>query len=628
MDHAILEHKLIVPAHLVPLNALEAFKVTLKNADDEQVDYAFYDIDYANNLYYFDRGDLGLVQQIFGHLKIEDRRSRPRMSSSSVVTESGIGLTFTGSMRDNQKHVADFLTDGFGYGQLKAHPRFGKTVVMTNVTCRLGLKTLFLSHQIDLANQAYERFIQFTNVMDIEYEMGRKVVGVVEDWDDLLELDVAIMPYQKFVSGKNADKWIQKLKNQFGLIFIDECFEYTTVVTLADGSQEYIGKIVGRLSKGDSVHVKSYNPIANVWENQKVTGCSRKRATTEWIRVGLGGSCGILCSPNHGWYLEGYRKTKAEDLKIGDRVMVMPNTMGRASLYSSEIVTSLSRKPVKSKRPMMYNLEVDNNHNYLVGKARFLVSNCHRIKAERYSQVIGSFNSAYRYGVSGTTELKNEVHLLNNNIIGPVVVEGHGDQLPCTVITYNTNVNVPLRPSKMFFTMMQNYFSSHEARNQLMLAVVHEYLKAGHTIIAVTDRTGHCDWFTQEIKKLGFTAESYHAKRFNTKDQREEMLNRVRSGKTQAMIAMRSMVLGLDIPRATAFFNLFPTANGPNYFQEFSRVRTPWTCEVTGYVKEQGYVIDFRDNHHILKACYKTRRKEYVKNNFKIFDDLSDEERR
>ena len=472
MEKAFLEHKLIVPAHLVPLNALDAFKVTLKNQDDEQVDYTFYDIDYDNNLYYFERGDLGRIYQVFSHLQIEDRRSRPRMKSSSTVTEQGVGLTFTGTLRDNQKDVADFLVNGLGYGQLKAHPRFGKTVVMVNTVCRLGLKTLMLSHQIDLAKQAYERFIQYSNVLDLEYQLGHKVVGVVEEWEDLFELDVAIMPYQKFVSGKNADKWIKKLRNEFGLVLIDEV---------------------------------------------------------------------------------------------------------------------------------------------------------HRVKAERYSQVVGSFNSAYRYGVSGTTELKKDVHLLNNNIIGPVVVEGHGDQLPCTVITYNTGINIPIRPGKMFFTLMQSYIQNHDARNQMMLAVIQQYLQAGHTVIAVCDRTGMCDGFAKAIEKMGFSAEAYHAKRFKTKDQREEMLNRVRSGKTQAMIAMRSMVLGLDIPRATAFFNLMPTANAPNYFQEFSRVRTPWTHEESGWTKETGYIVDFRDSHHILKACYKTRRKEYERNGFAIFDDLSDE---
>jgi len=140
MEKAFLEHKLIVPAHLVPLNALDAFKVTLKNQDDEQVDYTFYDIDYDNNLYYFERGDLGRIYQVFSHLQIEDRRSRPRMKSSSTVTEQGVGLTFTGTLRDNQKDVADFLVNGLGYGQLKAHPRFGKTVVMVNYRLQTRLK--------------------------------------------------------------------------------------------------------------------------------------------------------------------------------------------------------------------------------------------------------------------------------------------------------------------------------------------------------------------------------------------------------------------------------------------------------------------------------------------------------
>lgn len=824
MDYAILEHKLIVPAHLVPLNALDAFTVTLKNDDGEPVDHAFYHIDYVNNLYYFERGNLGLIYQIFGHLEIKDNRSVPRMESSDIVTPQGVGLQFTASLRENQKDVADFLVTSSGYGQLNAHPRFGKTVVMTNVTCRLGVKTLFLSHQIDLAQQAYEKFLTFTNMNELEEAAGKKVVGLVDKWKDLKDLDVAIMPYQKFISGKNHDKWLRELRNQFGLIFVDECFEYTTKVTLHNGQKIYIGRLVSEFLKGINFHVMSFNNENKSWESKRVTGYSKKKANDDWynIQVGLNN---ILCSGNHGWYLENYVKVEAKDLKEGDKVITIPQNSGRVSYsgllgdwqkqliyggiigdnciqatknrarikivhgrkqekyyeykesilsniirsdsknytqgyskvgtlsnntlstkeileiknewdsnprkilnkmddrawafafmdngscsqstarlhinslnselatiisnhlneeynintqvkdykgstitfgvndyrpffekiakyfhpsmlyklefvpeetvlgycdnlsFSLEEVKSITRNKVKSKSPNMYNIEVEDNHNYLVGSG-YLVSNCHRLKAEGYSHVVSSLNSAWKYGVSGTTELKKDVHLLNDNIIGPVVMEGHGDQLPCTVVTYNTGINVPLRPGKMFFTMMHNYLANHDGGNKMKLSVMAEYLKAGHTIIAVTDRTKHCDWFTQELKNLGYTAESYHAKTFTgstkrKKEKREEMLNRIRSGETRGMIAMRSMVLGLDVPRATAFFNLLPTAHPQNYFQEFSRVRTPW--EENGFKKEMGYIIDFRDNHHILKACYKTRRKEYERNGFHIYDDLSDE---
>lgn len=829
MENARLEHKLIVPAHLVPLNALQNFTVSLKNDEGEMVDYAYYYIDYAQNLYYFDRGDLGQIYKTFPYLTIEDRRSAPLMNSSNIVTNKGLGLTFTGKLRENQQPVADALINGLGYGQLKAHPRFGKTVVMVNVVCRLGLKTLMLSHQIDLAKQAYDKFLQYTNVAELEAVAGRKIVGIVDKWEDMLKFDVCIMPYQKFVSGKDKEVWLDKLRNQFGLIFIDECFEYSTKVTLANGSQENIGKLVSRLLNGDNIHVMSYNDETKIWEPKRVSGYSKKRATNEWVRVGLGGSSGVLCSPNHGWYLEGYKKTRADELKIGDRVMVLPNNDGRISYpralgewqkqliyggvlgdfhlqstknrarvkvvqgkkqeeyykykekilgdylradtkeylqgyskvgtcsnnslssveildiqnvweqqpemfiklmddrawaflfmdngsysnssarlhinrldekdasivvkvlnerfnintvlkdykgctitfsvadydifcervgkyfhpsmkyklrkdfifeegyddsqnHSLETVTSLSKKPIKDKSPMMYNIQVDDNHNYLVGSAKFLVSNCHKVKADTYAHTVSSFNSKFRYGVSGTTELKNNMHLLGLHVLGPVVVEGHGDQLPFSVTTYNTGVAVAIRPGKMFFTMALSYLAGHDGRNQFMLSVIKPWLEAGHTIIATSERTGHCDWFADQIKKLGFTAEAYHAKRFKTKNQREEMLERVRNGKTQAMIAMRSMVLGLDIPRATGFFNLLPTAHPQNYFQEFSRVRTPYEVNDeqgnVQFIKSQGWVIDFRDNHHILKACYRVRRRVYQEENAtEINDDLSDEQR-
>ena len=830
MENARLEHKLIVPAHQVPLNALDHFKITLKNEEGEFVDYAYYYLDYQQNLYYFDRGDLGLIYRVFPHLKIEDRRSSPMMNCSSTVTNQGLGLTFTGQLRANQQPVADFLINGLGNGQLKAHPRFGKTVVMTYVTCKLGLKTLFLSHEISLAKQALEKFEIYTNCLELEKTLGRKVVGIVEKWEDMLELDVCIMPYQKFVSGKNSKEWLLRLRNQFGLVFVDECFHYNTMVTLADETQIMIGKLVSMLLKGHIFFVKSYNHEKQLWEPKRVSGYSKSKATEDWCRIGLGGSSGILCSSNHGWYLEGYKKIRADELKVGDTVMTFPDISGRivypnvlgewqkqlifggllgdlclkettnrarigivhgkkqteyynyktyilsnlirandknyisgyskvgtlsnTSLssidirnilddwnenkltilnqmddrawafsfmdngsysnsdarlhlnrftladaqticdsfneryetsakikdskgctmyisasdyrkfcektakyfhpslryklscntedefvsgvadfksYSLEIVTSITRKPVKAKSPMKYNIQVDDNHNYLVGSAKFLVSNCHKTKADTYAFTISSFNSKYRHGVSGTTELKKNMHLLSHHVLGPVVVEGHGDQLPFSVTTYNTNIPVPIRPGKMFFTMALTYLANHEERNKFVLSIIEMWLKAGHTVIATSDRTAQCDWFAAQVRNLGYTSESYHAKKFKNHDQRELLLQRVRDGKTQAMFAMRSMVLGLDIPRATAFFNILPTAHPENYYQEFCRVRTPYKqIDENGVVvaeKLHSWVIDFRDNNFILKACYKTRRRKYFEESAAdVQDDLSDEQ--
>lgn len=618
LNQPILGHKLIVPLHMVPLNAYDHFKVVLKNEDDEPVDYVFYVIDYENGVVHFDRGDLSLIYKLFGHLPIQDQRSNPMMNSAQVQTSQGLGLTFTKTLKSNQEPVVNFLVNGDGYGQLKAHPRFGKTVVMTAVSCALKRKTLFLSHQIDLANQVYDKFLNMTNMSELEEKVGRKVVGIVDKWQDLLDLDVAIMPYQKFVSGKGAAEWLLRLRNQFGVLWVDECFEYSTPVTLSNGLTMPIGQLVQEVRSGITHYVRSFNPETSSWEDKMVSGFHESPNLERWLRVQIGDSDFVTCTPNHGWYLDGYRKVRAEELKVGDSVIVYPGPWEHHGPYRLEPVTGITEVPVDPSNPMRYNIRVEDHHNYLVGACPALVSNCHKTKADRYSGVISSFNARYRHGVSGTTELKNNKHLLNTPILGPVVVEGHGDQIPATVYVYETKKTVPLRPGKMFFTMMENLFAQDEGRNRFMLDVVLPWLRQGHSVILVSSRVRQIEWFTEQIKKEGFTAGEYHSKAFKNDTQREDYLEKVRSGEIQAMVAMRSMVLGLDVPRLTAFFNLMPTSHPQNYFQEICRVRTPY--EIGHYKKEMGYIIDFRDNNHILEGCYKTRRRVYAENGFTIYD--------
>lgn len=483
MDNkAILESYLVVPSHLVPMDIFDKFRVTLKDRDGEEYDIEFFKYDHHTDTYKFERGNLALLRQLFSHVPIEDRRTIASMSCNDVITPQGRGLTLTavlrpgfhdlltGEFKNGQKEVADLIVNGDGYGQIKAPPRFGKTITMIGITARLQQKTLFLSHQIDLAEQAYKSFLKFTNIVDLEFETGKQIIGIVNQWDDLDKYDVAIMPYQKFVSGKNADEMLNKYKNRFGVVFVDES---------------------------------------------------------------------------------------------------------------------------------------------------------HKAKADRYSSIISSFNARYRIGVSGTTEVKGDYHLINDFTLGPVVVEGHAEQIPCTVYVVHTDVFVPYKVNKMFFTNACTYLARNIDRNRIQLDMMTAWAQAGHYIIACSDRVKHIEELTRELNNRGIRAESFHAKKFPKtkigKKNREDCLNRARSGETQVLICMRSMVLGLDIPRYTTFFNLQPTSHPQNYYQEFCRVRTPF--EEGDYIKTMAYIVDFVDKHHFLEGCYKTRKKEYEKNNFVINDD-------
>lgn len=791
----------------MPLNAINEFRCTIKGKQDEEdINVEFFRYDATRDVYLFARGNLPLIDRHFGHCTIEDHRAAVPMAEDVCKL-----LKFSGKLRPGQLAVATQAIAAGGYGQIEAPPRFGKTITLVHMACELKLKTLFLSHQIDLSKQMLGSFYNFTNLIDVEYELGRPVVGIVDKWEDLDKFDIAIMTYQKFVTGTDAELMLEAYKNHFGAVFVDECFDGRTPVLLADGTFKEIRKIAMEVESGEDVKIKSYNPDTKTWEPKRVLRAFKSRATEDWFRVELGKQSKVFCTGSHNWFLDGYVKKQSSDLKIGDVVITHPvdgsfakprklgdwqkqlllggffgdfgfmkttnrarvrivhgvkqkeyfdykcrilksiikeepkfNIIGFSKLgtwststlssveikwmmmswekdpenfieqlddrawaflfmdngshtgwgarlhinrspldkaallslafnkrysattyiadykgstlvvntvdygnfckrvgkyfhpslryklqvpsehfiegvddaqnYAVEEVTKISRWPVcKKSSPFRYDLEVEDNHNYLVGSG-YLVSNCHRASAPRYSAVVGAFNPRYRLGVTGTVERKDQMHLINQYIIGPVVATGLSDQVPCQAHIVHTNIKIPIRGqnNKMFFVQALSYLATNEARNDMLTQYIYQYAAVGHFIMAISDRTSQIKTITAQLKKLGIKAEEYHSSAFKNKTAREDCLNRIRSGSTQVIVAMRSMTLGLDIPRLTALFNLLPSSNQPNYYQETSRVRTNFPG------KEMAHVIDFVDDHYIMEACAKSRMKVYHKHSMEV----------
>ena len=452
MDHPILLDKLYVPTHLVPLNALSDFMATVRDVDGEENNLTFFEHDYANGITKFARGDLNLIYKHFGHLEIDDQRSAPQLT---------IPLNFTGTLRHSQQTVVDSVLRSDGFGMISAPPRFGKTVVMTYLTCQLGLKTLFLSHQIDLSKQALKTFWKMTNVLDIEFDANKQLIGIVEKWGDIERYEICFMPYQKFIKNEKSWEKLKEIRDRFGLVFIDEV---------------------------------------------------------------------------------------------------------------------------------------------------------HRSNAPQYSKVVSGFNSKWRLGVSATVKIKSGMDIVSQYTLGPIIAKGVTDQIPCQVRVVKTGIIIPYRCTniKQFFLSMLDFLNNHKVRNDFIIEYIAAYARSGHSCIAMAERTKMLDYIAAGLRQKGIAAQAFHSQVIKTKKIREEILQKVRSGDIQVLVANRSMTLGLDIPRLTTFFNLTPSSNRPNYYQDLSRIRTPFEN------KTLGYIIDFLDWHPICKNCLSTRMKVYKENNFEV----------
>jgi recombination protein RecA len=114
--------------------------------------------------------------------------------------------------------------------------------------------------------------------------------------------------------------FINQLREKIGVMF--GCFSYDTRVTLADGSQEKIGKIVNQKLP---VEVLSYDPASDAIVPRKIVNWFDNGRTETFLsfqvaKPGGNGRAQFACTPNHQVMTPGGWR-EAQELAVGDRVL-------------------------------------------------------------------------------------------------------------------------------------------------------------------------------------------------------------------------------------------------------------------------------------------------------------------
>jgi recombination protein RecA len=174
--------------------------------------------------------------------------------------------------------------------------------------------TLIRSGAIDVV--VIDSVAALTPRAEIEGEMGDSHVG--------LQARLMSQALRKLTGNLNKTGticiFINQLREKIGVMF--GCMSYSTRVTLADGTQEKIGKIVNQQLP---VEVLSYDPEVGAVVPKRVVNWFDNGVTEEFWRftVARGGGNGraqFSCTPNHqirtpgGW-------REAQELTVGDRVL-------------------------------------------------------------------------------------------------------------------------------------------------------------------------------------------------------------------------------------------------------------------------------------------------------------------
>lgn len=220
-----------------------------------------------------------------------------------------------------------------------------------------------------------------------------------------------------------------------------------------------------------------------------------------------------------------------------------------------------------------------------------VVDEAHRASSAIFSKVVNTFNPEIRLGLTATPERKDEMHIIHDHAIGPVVITAQVKSLRCRINWLRTGYKIP---SFENWVTMVNRLTQAPDRNDLIVKTIIKDVKRGHSVIAVSCRVNHVKEMAKAINNKGITARPL----FGKSPDRKEILEDARSGKLKVVIAMRQIVsVGIDCPRWSSYHCLVPMANAPNFYQEMSRIRTPLEGKLTPIINY------YMDTHEAMYAC-------------------------
>ena len=149
-------------------------------------------------------GDTKKLFDILPELSIDNRSISTPFSKPIKLT----GLELRDYQEDALQEVLDYFDDGEATFNLSGAPGSGKSVMLSAILVKMGIKTLIIAHLSMLTSQLKEEIEQFTDA---------KVTVLDKDNTELGDINIAT---SQFIANR-PELWY-KIKREIGLIAVDE----------------------------------------------------------------------------------------------------------------------------------------------------------------------------------------------------------------------------------------------------------------------------------------------------------------------------------------------------------------------------------------------------------------------
>jgi superfamily II DNA or RNA helicase len=232
------------------------------------------------------------------------------------------------------------------------------------------------------------------------------------------------------------------------------------------------------------------------------------------------------------------------------------------------------------KDGFVYNIEVEDNHNYFVHD--ILVHNCHRILGDMWVQAVSALRPRFHIGMSATP-YRRQRHMTKAIfcLLGPMLHKVDNQHLIDTGAVLNPRIirrNTRFRTSdtNMNYTQIVGHLVRDEARNtQIANDIIEEYKRYKEPIMVVSDRVTHCEALKylidgfRGIKPLVLNGRL-------PKNYRERAVQEMKQGHYNVLIATVSLLgEGFDAPDLNSIFLTTPIKFQGRTLQTIGRILRP-----------------------------------------------------
>lgn len=523
-----------------------------------------------------------------------------------------IDVKFNSKLWENQEKIVnaciEYLQKNEG-GILSISCGAGKTVMGIYLISKLKRKALILVQSVFLINQWIRNIEKFTSA-SFGVLRGKKI--------DVANKDIVIGTIQS-ISMIDYDKSIFK---KFGTVIVDECFPYNQEIITNKGSLK-IGDLYKLFSIVKNIKVMTFNIEERVFEWKNILHVFQNGIPGYLLKLTFITDTGfydIITTHNHLFLTDNDKYLEAINLNIYDN---LKNRNGKMKGCSSVLI---HKEIIKSNNDYLYDLETENNHNYVLsinsGIFGPIVHNCHHIGSRVYTHALDKVCSKYTIGLSATPIRKDGLTKVVNWYLGNIMYseERQGDMVNIYSILYNSKepkfrefsrYNVKKKEVVPDVVKMTTKLSELENRNNLIVYIIN-YLRQNpeRNTLILGDRLKQLEIIKNKIDTILENEKNNISKTgYYIGGTKEKILDRTANDCNIIFGTYKMAQEGLDIKKLNTIVSL---SSHKDIQQAIGRILRP--KEITIDL----IFVDIIDNISCFPNQYKKRHSYYKKQNYEI----------